>query len=113
MVAVWVDGVPSVAFVGVPRVTTTVSFGSSSASAVMVMVMVAVVEPAGIVSGLAVIEQSLADAVPLTVNGAVTSKDDAAESCAVIVIVPDSPALLCEAAVNDTVGAASSSVMVA
>jgi hypothetical protein len=36
-----------------------------------------------------------------------------ADNCAVMVIVPDSPALACEAVVKVTVGAVSSSVMVA
>ncbi|MFO1222628.1 MAG: hypothetical protein U1E90_05990 [Burkholderiaceae bacterium] len=44
---------PSVALVGVPNVTITVSLGSASVSAITVTVMAPVVFPAAIVSGLA------------------------------------------------------------
>ena len=44
---------PTVALVGVPMVTTTVSVGSMMVSGVMVTVMSALAEPAGITRGLA------------------------------------------------------------
>ena len=56
MVAVWVKVPKAVALVGLPMLTTTVSLSSSMLSGVMVMVMVAVVLPAGMVRGDAVIE---------------------------------------------------------
>ena len=51
IVTVWTAALPSAAFVGVPSVTTTVSFDSTSLSSTSVIVMDPVVWPAGITSG--------------------------------------------------------------
>jgi hypothetical protein len=54
-VTVCVAGVPNVAFVGVPKVTITVSLGSATVSFTTVTVAVPAVLPAAIVTGLALI----------------------------------------------------------
>jgi hypothetical protein len=51
--------------------------------------------------------------VPVTEKGIVAGKEVGEESWAVTVMVPDSPALLRETEVNETVGTGSSSVRVA
>ena len=56
MVRVWVVTTSSVALVGAPRVTTTVSSSSFRASPMMVTVMVPPAAPAGMTSGEAVME---------------------------------------------------------
>jgi len=55
IVAVWTVVAPWTAPVGVPMVTTTVSSPSVTVSGTIVMAMSAVVAPAGMVTGLAVI----------------------------------------------------------
>jgi hypothetical protein len=55
IVAVWTFVAPTVALVGAPIVRITVSLASSRTSPAMVIVTVAVVAPARIVRGLAVI----------------------------------------------------------
>ena len=56
IVAVWTVVAPRVAFVGAPRVRTTVSSVSSRVSVAIVMTASAVVAPAGMSSGEAVTE---------------------------------------------------------
>ena len=53
MVRVWVPLLPTVALLGVPMVSTTVSLGSWMTSLTMLTVIVAVVLPAAILRGLA------------------------------------------------------------
>ena len=104
---------PAVALVGVPIVRITVSFASTNVSGTIVIVTVPVVAPAAIVIGLAVIEKSVGVAVPVTAYGTVTGRPLAADNWAVTVMVPLSLTLACAAIVHETVGTASSSVIVA
>ena len=114
MVAVCVVVEPWVALVGVPISIITVSSDSSRESSVTVKSFVPVNWPAVTIILPSARSWSVVPpvAVPLTVNGTVTSKVLVTSSSAVTVTVPTSSATDREAVEKSTTGGASSSVMV-